>query len=419
MTRFASDRCSTSWLPTLVAAALCGCGAGGDSGVAARASGPALSDAVPSGFKCFEAFGQDDATIHLLYVADGRAEGIDGVYYVRSEDAGETWLPRQRIDDVTNPPHRASHTNAAQIAAFGDHLVAVWTTKGTGFMGGGPMASVVSSDGGATWKRGPAPYSVSKRDGQAFLDIEVDDEGVFHLVWLGNLEGTEGPKSLLYASSSDFGASWSTPDVVDPATCECCWNRLSLGGDGSLFALYRDLDPRDMGVARREASTGAWDALGRVGAFDWQYNGCPHVGGGLLTLGAADALSVHAVVWTGKQEDAGAYYFRSVDGGATWSAPRALGAKAVNTAIAGREGGPLVLAWDTRSDGASRIYVSLSFDDGEAWSEPLTLSAADVTSELPTVVPTGDTFRVFWWERDASGPHLRSRALTRGELSHS
>ena len=92
-----------------------------------------------------------------------------------------------------------------------------------------------------------------------------------------------------------------------------------------LAVLYRDKDPRDMALAVSEDGGVTWDRLGHVGAFGRGFDGCPHVGGGLGVTFAGSEQLLHAVVWTGKEADAGVHALSSGDGGRNWTAPQRLG----------------------------------------------------------------------------------------------
>jgi hypothetical protein len=68
-----------------------------------------------------------------------------------------------------------------------------------------------------------------------------------------------------------------------------------------------------------------WERKDYVGAFGWDFVGCPHVGAGLVTTEKNQTL--HAAVWTGQEAVTGVYYLVSDDGGRHWSSPHRLGDK--------------------------------------------------------------------------------------------
>src|SRR4029077_6211743 len=92
------------------------------------------------------------------------------------------------------------------------------------------------------------------------------------------------------------GVQWGKNATVQGKTCECCWQSL-VRRDDALLAMFRGKEPRDMQLSALPRGTVSWASRGRVGQFDWDFKGCPHTGGGLVTT--PGGRSLHAVVWSG------------------------------------------------------------------------------------------------------------------------
>jgi hypothetical protein len=336
----------------------------------------------------------DGSTIHLLlgdYPADTK---LPVLHHVRSTDGGVTWSQPVRADAGAPTPHIPHRGMDAQIAASNAKLVALWNTPGTGFMGRGPMATALSADGGATWRPGPNPADDGSQGDHSFADLAADAAGNFHLVWL-DARGTNKAKGLRYASSRDGGQTWSKNLTLEAETCECCWNTLTTGPGGSLHSLFRDKNPRDMALVSSLDGGATWSSPVPVGKFNWDFQGCPHVGGGLLGTDGR----VHALVWTGAAGHSGAYHVHSADRGRTWSAPQRLGdADARRGDLASAGAGSLAAVWDRVADGESRVYAATSSDGGKTWSEPVPLSSPGVNAAYPRVVALAGNYRAFWTE---------------------
>ncbi len=362
-----------------------------------------LSDALPYGVECIDLCVNGPMTELLFAWAD--EDGNKEVHHTRSRDNGQTWTGPVRVD-MGVPPlggHHVQMWSGPQIAGRGDNLMALWTSEGTGFMARGPLAISISRDGGQTWTPGRVPVISAEDGAQAFPDLVVDSSGVFHAIWLERMPEMES-KSLVYSSVGGVEQAWSTPTVADEAVCECCWNRLALGPGGALYALYRDINPRDMSIATLKAGTRDWVWLGHTGAFDWDIQACPHVGGGLLPQGGTAGEDLHAVVWTGKEDVAGVYYVRSLTDGQTWESPSRVGnINAVHCDLAGSSGQTLLMAWDSRGE----ILWAVSKDLGATWSEEQPLTEAE-SADTPAVVRFPGGFRVFWFEHQDVGSQVRS-----------
>jgi hypothetical protein len=197
------------------------------------------------------------------------------------------------------------------------------------------------------------------------------------------------------ASSSDHGVSWGTKQIVDDETCTCCPNNL-ITASGKRYVIYRDAVPRDMGLASASAEDASWQQHGHVGQFAWYFNGCPHVGAGLIATGER----LHATVWTGHPEWLGVYYLRSEDGGQSWSTPQRFGNKhARNSDIATLDAKHLLAVWATTQENTFSIVARRSDDSGQTWQSPQTVRQSATPVSWPRVVAIPSGFRVFWIEQ--------------------
>ncbi len=347
----------------------------------------------------------DGNTLNLLLADYATNSKTPALLHLRSTDAGANWSKPVRVDTGATPalaPHRGMD---AQLAASGAKLAAIWNTAGTGFGGRGPMATAISTDGGATWQPGPNPADDGLPSDHSFVDCAADASGTFYLVWL---DSRGGPKGLRYANSKDGGKTWSKNATLKSETCECCWNTVAVGKDGSVHALFRDKNPRDMAVISSTDHGASWSDPAKVGRFNWDFAGCPHVGGGLIVRGTA----LHALVWTGATGHSGAYHLASSDAGQSWSAPQRLGdADARRGDLASTGGQSLAAVWDRVSDGESAIFAATSVNGGKTWSEPKPLSAPGLNAAYPRVVAVAGSYRVFWTETTLGQPSAWKSAL--------
>ena len=166
-----------------------------------------------------------------------------------------------------------------------------------------------------------------------------------------------------------------------------------------MYALYRDVEPRDMKFARLSAKENTWQKLGAVGDFQWDFDGCPHVGGGIAIEEKGEAKVVHSVVWTGKKEEEGFYYFRSLDDGETWSDPRKFGDNSAKHGdITVNEKGHLAIVWDEFVQNQRAIFLSTSTDSGTSWSKARRVSLPGMDTVYPRVVAVKNDFHAFWTE---------------------
>jgi hypothetical protein len=383
----------------------------------------------------------DGAKLHLLTAERVTAGRPPEMRYQRSDDGGATWnapVPVGAGQPTPDPAHRGLD---AQIAASGDKLVAIWTTGAETRFGRGPLATAISDDGGKTWHAGPNPADDGLATDHAFAEIAADDAGNLHAVWLdGRARGvdaikasaspdskasgrgrgagsgaggapTSAGKGLRYARSIDGGRTWSANVTLDAQCCECCWNSLLALPGGVVHVLYRDRDPRDMSLISSSDGGKTWGKPSPVGAFNWAFDGCPHVGGALAATGA-DRKSLVATVWTAKGADALGVFAVALNDSTDSNSPSTPmqlgGPQSSRPDITTDAQGTVVATWDAYVEDAdhpgNRAFAAKSLDGGKTWSKPIALSAAGASATYPRVVSTGTGFRAFWTEQSPGKP---------------
>jgi len=340
-----------------------------------------------------------DGAVHLL-LGQRRADGVT-CSYLRSRD-GLNWSDAVTVDAGVAPI--VALGNDAQIAARDGTVTCVWSGSGSGWGGSGPLVVAVSDDGGRNWEPGGRPHDDGRDDGHGFADLAYDGDGRLHAVWL---DGRDGSRGLRHARSHDAGRSWSANLTVDAETCECCWNVLLSDPSGGMWTLYRDREPRDMAIARWDPHADAWTRLNGVGEFDWQFDGCPHQGGGLArTVDGA----LYALVWSGADAELGMHGLRSVDGTMWTAVPALRGRQASRVRLAAAlDGSTLAAVWTELRDGRPVVWAGTSGDSGRSWSAPTMLSEHG-DADHPRVAALSDGFAVVWVH---NGTQWRSAMLQR------
>jgi uncharacterized protein YceK len=342
----------------------------------------------------------DADVIHII--AAGKTSATDkqvSVRYTRSGDGDHHWGDPVTISDL--PATIASRGNDIQLAAKGNHLLAVWQTKGE-LPGMGPMVSAYSQDNGRTWKQGPNPAANNAGD-QSHIDLIADQHGNFHAAWLEDPE-ENGYQSLRYARSVDWGKRWSQAVTLDDSTCSCCWNTFSLSPEGDLNILYRDMKPRDMALLQSTDDGKSWRHVSMVGDFDWEFDGCPHVGGGLTFTGTDNPRQLHSLVWTGAEGKSGLYHLTSKNNGNCWSTPQKLGNAAIHSDIAALDSDHIVAIWDEMERDGSSIFYAKSEDGGTTWLTATRLTQPSNAATHPRLVATEHGLLALWTEKPNKQP---------------
>ena len=322
---------------------------------------PAVSHETHQGSIGVDVVAQGNVVDLLVAESNG---GAVGLVHRRSRDGGRTWEGPNLIPSLHGPIAPPQRGMDPQITADGSRILVAWTARGTSEWGTGPIATATSEDGGKNWIPAVTPADDRTTGGHGFIDLD-SASGRFHAVWLDSRGGRPG---LRYSTSTDMARSWSANVSLDQGTCECCWNEVLVSGSEILVA-YRDDTPRDQRVVASRDRGKTWSDRGRPGAFDWNFDGCPHVGGALARQGDV----VAALTWTGSPQ-AGLFVATSRDAG-EWSAPVRLGDRFARHGDLVVSRDRLMAVWDQTVGELTSIFASTSSDRGRSWSAPEALIA--------------------------------------------
>lgn len=354
---------------------------------------------------------QNNNRLHLL--TGKQILGKKSLWYQNSADSGQNWSTAVKVLNEDNLAVKMVRGNDAQITAQGDNIVITWTQYNPkSRFKAGPMQAARSSDGGQSWQLSVAPPDWNEGP-HGYIDLSADDHAM-HAVWLDSRVKTIGVKAtqgLHYSQSTDGGLSWQRNKTLDEVSCSCCWNTVKSNNDGNTYVLYRDKKPSDMSIGVINSQQ-QWERLNHVGAFDWQFDGCPHIGGSLDFQNTAGSKRIHAVVGTGHQDHLGVHTLYSNDAGKNWSAPLQLGTEsAIHADIAAHNNGRVVAVWDMMTENGLAIFKAESRDQGENWSALEQISNLEMRASHPRIVKTEAGFFILWTESDGQQLLLATQVL--------
>lgn len=350
-------------------------------------------------------------TFHMLI--GKHDQGKKTLWYQQSIDAGSSWTDAVKIINTDHMEANFGRGSDARLAIQDQNIVAIWASRREGERhNAGPMSAARSSDNGKTWQVSPIP--ADWLDGTHNFFAMAGNDELISAVWLDrrvvSTEEKKAKKGLRQAQSVDGGLTWTDNITLDDKTCACCWNTAKYSDSGDLFVLYRNQEPSDMSMIvldKNQKST----SPNTVGAFDWDFKGCPHIGGGIAFQD--DSRIMHSIVGTGKPDNQGVYYLRSANNGKSWTEPVALGDdSALHSDLAASEDGRVIAVWDMSSKDGLSTYYSESLDKGLTWSATKPLSKSGARATHPRVVVSGSKFLTLWTQStDGKNQSLQMQQL--------
>ena len=359
------------------------------------------------------------------------------ILVARSTDSGATWTAPAALN--TNAATDSGSDYGPQVTTDRiGHWVAVWYSYDT--LGGtiGTDCDILvarSADNGATWTAPAALNTNAATDsgGDYHPRVTTDGSGPWVATWDSeeNLGGTIGAdRDILMARSTDSGATWTAPAVLNANAATDSGGdygpQVTADGSGHWVTVWYSNEnlggtigtDNDVLVARSTDSGATWTApaaLNTNAASDSGWDGNPQL--------TTDGDGHWVAVWESNDSLGGTIgtepdilVARSVDDGATWTAPAALNSNAASDSsyaddqypqVTTDGAGHWVAVWsffERLSSDDPDISVARSSDNGAVWtaSAPLNANAATELGddEYPQMTTDGDGHWVAVWQSD-------------------
>lgn len=228
----------------------------------------------------------ENENLHLLLVS-----GTGGVYYRKSTDHGDNWLPEVYLANWSYTPSYGDRAPINSITARGNVVFGTWVNDDNA---GWNILAVRSTDGGATWG---APFVVNDitAGGQCKGWAHFDAYGGLHVMYYHTPDWPTNSSSVFevrYQYSSDSGATFSPSIRISDTSFTSLANfmgeyHICLSDSQYLYAIWtdgRNGDDNDLYFSKAQLSSLSINEGGLVTSPDHGQIRVPTIWRGVIEL---------------------------------------------------------------------------------------------------------------------------------------
>ena len=255
------------------------------------------------------AFGKTVAAVWTATAGD-----TSDIYISTSGDAGVTFAPPVRVNDIAGDARASGEQAARVLIARGNVIHVAWPARREG-------RSVIlyasSKDGGRTFSSAITVAGEALSGARGWHALALGYDGRVHAVWLdgrnagpmshgaghvhGGPAGSAPPPKPSGGPRQDiFHASWQAggaraEHLVQANVCFCCKTSVATSGE-NVYVAWRHIYPgslRDIAVSRSADNGATFAPPTRVSEDGWKIDACPDDGPAL----AADGHGGIHIVW--------------------------------------------------------------------------------------------------------------------------
>ncbi|UCF08160.1 MAG: exo-alpha-sialidase, partial [Thermoplasmata archaeon] len=320
-------------------------------------------------------------TVHVVYAEDEGSPFLEGsVWYIRSEDNGETWNERIRLDTET------VKAKSPKIAVCESKIHVIWLDYNDD-----SIHYVRSLDNGETWSTEMVIAVECCQSGD--YDIAVNDSHV-------HVSYPTSDHKVSYVSSADDGTTWGTSVKLAPNDSHT--TRLAMAVNRkNIYITWKDFTKAgttplgshiyDIFFIKSEDNGLTW--VSEINISQTPYNKT-----GLVDI----AVSGANIYITYEQEWYGIYQLflsYSRDYGNTWVRNVKLtdSTKNILNPSISVENENIYIAWVDRRDGGYTIYFKRSSDYGVTWDTSQRITSIGGCHD-PEITANAHWVHVVWWK---------------------
>jgi hypothetical protein len=348
----------------------------------------------------------DTNVVHVAWVEEDQNERK--VRYTHTSGSGEAFASALSVNAPEEIPY--SRQEAPALDVRGQQVYLAWAKTHPQTSAEKPLANELrlsrSTDGGKTF----LPSVLINDDGLAivhsFDSLRIGHEEALHVAWIDAREGKKNPGTYV-SRSDDHGKTFSKNTKIDDETCVCCRTAVAVAPDGTLYAAWRKIfgEIKETVLARSLDGGATFSAPVIVGHDRWAYPSCPHRP---ASLGIDRDGRVYVIWYTeGEDETPAVYVAYSDDRGQTFSPKRMLNASKGtfpdHPQLAVDSRGRVVALWEELSPVRREVVMSYSLDGARTFSAPKKLN--EKKGESPSLAANSTGQIVLAWKEHAMPAH--------------
>lgn len=254
------------------------------------------------------------------------------------------------------------------VAIVGVWVSWIWATDTS-------MAAIVFDD----------PVNVSVSSGRSFdPSLAVGDDGAVYAAWD---DDSSLPRDVMVAKSTDEGRQFTPPLNISNNSGVSAFPSIAVTGTSRLYVVWHDNTSGNSEILFSRSLDGGT-------TFAFPLNISNNTGGSSFPSIAADPSGTIYVVWQDTTGSASTelFFAKSTNGGVTFTNPVNLSntsAASTNPAVAVDPTGMIAVVWQERVGGNNEILFIRSLDGGATFSAPLNVSNTAGNSAAPDITLDG------------------------------
>jgi hypothetical protein len=271
-----------------------------------------------------------------------------------------------------------------QMAVSGNNVYVIWNDNSTGKYG---IIFTKSTDGGTTFG---APIDISRNIGSSGSPQFAVSGNDVYAVWQAK---TTGKYQIIFAKSTDGGATFSTPANLSNTTGDSSYPKIATSGNNIYITWSYTATNKDYDVLFAKSND-------RGSTFSVPVNISNNLGDSGISQMAVSGNNVYVTWENNGLGNFEVFVAKSNDNGNTFASPVNISNDAAPSGAPQivSSGKNVYVSWMDKTPGNYDIFVAKSTDAGSTFSAPVNVSNTAKDSGYQQIAMSGNNVYVVWTE---------------------